>query len=334
MKKTTIIFLGLFFTMAFDGFSVSINLSSLGPSPYERLRYNSRFCKTDLNRVVSALSKSYTHKGCLKTALKKLQDPKSKLYRQFDYPMPGSKEIKVNNIILIQKHRGETRDILIGAIERRLNPKTLYTENTKLLKQADFREDLLREEMGEFCARQGNFKVFPGMVNWEQEGEWTGDHKPDFESMNVGLILLKIHEINPYHLIEEYRHLLNSLERLKNIDPQKKKNMVSRLKKIRLRLLFILDNLVVLKKRASLEKYKGGRKAELLKERKPSIEAFVNLRSTFDHVQTIDEAFKALQSKKDVTKIYPHLFNLYVFVWHLNDINNQCLGVQKKPSGK
>lgn len=334
MKKINIIFLGLFFTVPFNALSVSINLSSLGPSPYERLRYNSRFCKTDLNRVVSALSKSYTHRGCLKTALKKLQDPKSKLYRQFDYRMPGSKDINGTTLILRKKHREETREILVDAIERRLVPNATHTENTKLLKQSDFGKRQLREEMGQFCARQGNFKVLPGMVNWEEVEEWTGDHKPDFTSMNVNLTMLKLYEINPYLLIKEYQDLLNSLERSKNIDPQKKKSLVSRLKKIRSRLLFILDNLIVLKKRASVEKYRGENKQDLLKEKNRSIEAFVNLRSTFDYVQTINEGFKALQSNKDVTEIYPHLFNLYVFVSHLNDINNQCLGVQKKSSGK
>ena len=311
-------------------FTVSGMALPFGPSPYERLRYNSRFCKADLNRVVSALSKSHTHKGCLIAALKNLKDPKAKLYRQFDYVMPGSKEISDKNLLLRQRHRAETRDILINVIEKRLNLTASREKNPLFLNLTDYGKVQLEEDMGTFCAHMGDFSLLPGNIKWDL------DHKPDFNLKNAHLVMTKLNSIDLYELINEYQRLLNALENLKKIDPKVKKDMVNRIKNIRGSLLFILDNLVILKKRASLKKYIGETKDELNKERTRSANTLVNLRASFDHVKIINDVLNLFfYGKNDkITEHYPQLFNLYVFISHLNDMSNKCLGLHKEPSGK
>lgn len=323
MKKLTITVLGIVLITTFKGLGFS-----LGPSPYERLRYNPRFCKTDLNRVLSALSKAHTHKGCLKVALKNLKDPKSKLYRQFDYIMPGSEEAINRKILLVQRHRAETRDILINSIEKRLNLSAPNEKNPRFLNQTDFGARQLKEDMGKFCSDKGDFSLLPGNVKWDQ--------KPDFNFMNAQLVMTKLDSIDLYELIKEYQRLLNALENYKKIDPKKKKDMVSRIKKIRSSLLFILDNLVFLKKRASLKKYMGETKDELKRERERSVNAFSNLVGAFERIQIIDSSFNLFFSgnSEKITEHYPELFNLYVIISHLNDISNKCVGRHKQPSRK
>lgn len=294
---------------------------SLGASPYERLRYNAQFCKGDLRRVVYATLKSHTHKGCLKAGLLKLKKPKSKLYRKFDHPYSVDPKIIVKGV-----HRLETKEVLIRAIEERLG--NVDTEkDPRLFSSTEFGEKMFKEDMASFCALMGDYSLIEGQ-------ERLSPQQIDFKTLDVGLILTKAHDIDLYHLFEEYTSFLAAFEKTKMINTHQKEEMMKDLKKMRSSFLMLLDNLVVLKKRLSQSKHAHYTSLQLLAQRARVKNALVNISAARHHIYYIEKALRALNSKggqKEDEVIgglatpYPNFFHLLVLIRYTDLLNSKCL---------
>jgi hypothetical protein len=318
MRKNYIIFLGL--GLLFSGIAISF---PLGPSPYERLRYNARFCKGDLKRVVYATLKSYTHRGCLEAGRSKLQNSKSKLYRKFDHPyLPDSQ------IIVTKDHRVETKEILIQAIDRRLgNPGT---EKDKRLTQATkVGKKLLAEDVASFCALMGNYKL---LADYK---ELSVDSKVDVTTRNASLILFLVKSIDIYALFGEYEDFIKSFEKMKGVKTPEKKEILSHIKRMRDPFLTLLDNLVVLKKRLSQERT-NYTKDQLIAQRRAVKNALVGISGARHHQEAMEKAMKMLDpsyiakdhnTRSEIGKKYPNFFYFVSLIRYTNLFNNQCLGV-------
>ena len=289
-------------------------------SPYELLRYNARFCKGDLKRVVYATLKSHTHRGCLKAGRAKLENPKSKLYNKFDHPYA------VNPAIIVRKnHRLETKEILIAAIAERLGA-TPIQENLRLMQSTDLGKKLFREDIASFCARMGNYELL------SNSGHGRGK-KPDFKKLDADLILTKITEIDLYRLFKEYRLFLTSIEQDRKIHPQKKKMVLKDFKGMRESFLILLDNLVVLKKRLSQPNDANFTQDQLFAQRTNVKDALVNLSGQRAHVLHIKRILQLLHPKmreEDETfgilfPSYSNLFALLNILRYTDLLNDQCL---------
>jgi len=314
--KTINIFLVVLSTFFFKE-SLSVSFFG-GPSPYERLRYNKRFCKGNLDRVVFAVLKKASHRGCLKAGLSKLQKRQSKLYLKFQYTLKERPDVRWNN----GAHRLETKDILIRSIQQRLGQQ-LIDKDPRLTQTTKYGKKLLAEDIASFCARMGDHSLL---------GDSKKKKAPDFKGMNASLVLNLVETIDIYKVLEEYRKFLRNLEGRKGIKEEEKKEVLRDIKKMRKTILSVLDNLVILKKRLS---QKEGSYKHLLSQREAIKDVLVSVAGERREQESIERAMTLLDpSYSKETRgaqshsIKNHYRNFYFLISLIRDINifnRQCL---------
>ena len=304
-------------------FKESLSVSFFGgPSPYERLRYNKRFCKGNLDRVVFAVLKKASHRGCLKAGLSKLQKRQSKLYLKFQYTLKERPDVKWNNGV----HKLETKDILIRSIQQRLG-QTLIAKDPRLTQTTKYGKKLLAEDIASFCARMGDYSLLGDPKGLPSRSN------PNIKKMNAHLVLSLIETIDIYKIFEEYRKFLRNLEGRKGIKEEEKKEVLRDVKRMRKTILSILDNLVILKKRLSQKE--GGSYKHLLSQREVIKDVLVNVAAVRREQESIERAMALLDpnySKEmrgaDSHSIKNHYRNFYFLIALIRDINvfnRQCL---------
>ena len=291
-------------------------------SPYELLRYNARFCKGDLKRVVYATLKPHVHKGCLKAGRMKLESSKSKLYNKFDHPYSAG-----GHIIVRKDHRLETKEVLLAAIDQRLGATHLQ-ENLRLTAPTDFGKELFAEDVASFCALMGSHKL------WNHLNSLDDVTQVDIRVRNASMVLFLTKSINIYDLFHEYAAFTHSFERLKGINSRDHKEMLTKVKKMRDSLLSILDNLVVLKKRLSQPEQRSLSKSELTDQRTKVRNALVGMASNRRHKHNIEGAMAMLDPTYDpradnlksaLRQKYPNFFQLIFLIRYTDLLNDQCL---------
>lgn len=275
-----------------------------------------------MKRVVYATLKSHTHKGCLKAGRAKLESKKSQLYKKFDHPYAPDPRI-----IVASNHRLETKEILMTAIDQRLGEAPIE-ENLRLTKSTDYGRELFLEDVASFCALMGNYKI------WAHLNTLDDAAHVDVKMRNASLVLFLAKSINIYELFPEFSSFLKDFERLKGIQPDKHREILSKIKRMRSSFLIILDNLVTLKKRLSQEKNATLSKEKLIEQRRVMRNALVGIASNRHHQKNIIEAMMALDPHYDprgynmsseIRRKYPNFFYLIFLIRYTDLLNTQCL---------
>jgi hypothetical protein len=300
-------------------FKESLSVSFFGgPSPYERLRYNKRFCKGNLDRVVFAVLKKAPHRGCLKAGLSKLQKRQSKLYLKFQYTLRERPDVRWNN----GAHNLETKDILIRSIQKRLG-QSLIAKDPRLTQTTKYGKKLLGEDIASFCARMGDHSLLDDSKKEE---------KAPNKKMDAHLVLSLIEKIDIYKALEEYRRFLSDLEGRKGIKEEEKKEALRDAKSMRKTILSTLDRLVILKKRLS---QKEGSYKHILSQREAIKDVLVSVASERRKQESIERAMAVLDpdySKETrgaeshfIKKYYLNFYFLNALIRNIDKFNTRCL---------
>ena len=216
--------------------------------PKDFIVYNYRFCKGNVDRVVSATLKKPLYKRCLKEGLKKLNSRKSRLHKIFAYQYLGREDITAKGS---RGYSSETRDVLTYAIKRRLGMDR-GAMNPLLSGQGGSISNI-RQSFAEYCKAYGDYTLLAAInQGLTRQGGPTGVQSDDAILRNM------IRVVDLYEVFPQLRELLIELSSKKRLKNPQDKRAYSGVKTFKKDVLRAMDKMVTLKR--GLEKEGGGSK--------------------------------------------------------------------------
>lgn len=228
----------LYFLLSLTLFIAEGQAAFFFKAPRDYIVYNSRFCKSSLYRVTSAVLKKSLYKSCLEVGLDNLEDRRSRLHRQFDFQLVETHAAHQEGF---KKLSRVTRDVLIYAVRERLG-KDLPSQNPKLQGATREGAHFLQEDLASFCRAHGSSELKKSL-----DGEGTGRSHLQGDSSLIQNYLKN--NIDLYKVFPEFRSFLIQIDN----SPYKKSGMdrakVRKLKKYKQDFLKVIDDVVRLKLR-------------------------------------------------------------------------------------
>ncbi|MFN7663060.1 MAG: hypothetical protein ACK5PQ_05025 [Alphaproteobacteria bacterium] len=186
--------------------------------PIEQIKYRSGACGDDLQRLTYALLKERTYTGCLTAGLEALQQKGSALWNQFNRDRDNKKSRYRT------PYDPQLKMLLMTEIHKRLDPQ--YGAQLPMdLPPSEESRAQFRDHLRQFC-----------------------HHHPVFGTPAVATPMMRIEHhlgsLNLSQFFSSFRTLLKMAETLESGHPQVMKGM----KKLRQRLLVVLNDVILLKK--------------------------------------------------------------------------------------
>ena len=271
----------------------------------DRIFFNSRFCKGNLGRIVSATLKERVYKGCLTAGLTKLDSPNSRLHKSFAYEYNPKGVLDKPMIAKGTKgYSRRTRDILKYAILRRMGQSVSDFDTAFAV--TDKGKDLLALDLNTFCSKyNGRSTLLAG-----GSGNYSKIKSTD------SLIRLHIQQVNAFELLPEFQRFLAIVSKGKSRRDPDHKRMISKLKTLKVHFFKNMNSLVVLQQRLGQNGTDGEAKKAVVEE------ALDNLLVFAKHYEVFKQALDTLPKDQK-----PQFKNLDFFMQigqYLYKLNRYC----------